>query len=157
VIHQKGVTKSEIARRLSIAHDAFAQHRRLLYKNSKLPWQKRVELFQALIFSKLAYGLETWTFACQRSRTQFHAGVMRLYRHDAHLRDEDILHHTGLPLPSELLRRACLRYLGTLCQAGHSMCWCLINEDASWLWAQLSNTSDRGNPVEHFAAWEEMI
>lgn len=29
--------------------------------------------------------------------------------------------------------------------------------DLEWLWAQLSNTSDRGNPVEHFAAWEELI
>ena len=103
VIHHRHVTKAEIKLRLSIAHGAFAQHRKLLYRNSNIPWIKRVELFQTLILSKLAYGLETWTFACQRGRSQFHAGVMRLYRrlyggaHDEHLRDEDVLLKQGSP------------------------------------------------------------
>ena len=173
LIHHKDVTKQEISRRLSIAHGAFTHHRRLLYRNKDLPWEKRIELFQTLILSKLTYGLETWTFSDQRSRSQFHAGVMRLYRrlfggkHDAHLRDEDLLQHTGLPLPAELLRRARLRYLGTLYQAGESISWGLINadegwkellrSDMEWLWAQISNTSNLGQPGEHFAAWEEIL
>ena len=168
LLHHRDVTKCEITRRLSIAHQAFTQHRRLLYKNNRIPWTKRVELFQTLILSKLAYGLETWTFACQRSRSQFHAGVMRLYRrlyggaHDAHVRDEDVLYHTGLPQPAELLRRARLRYLGTLYQARSCITWGLLNADTEWLqllrsdlewlWAQISHTSSLGNPQEHFAA-----
>ena len=64
---------------------------------------------------------------------------MRLYRrlyggaHDAHVRDEDILQHTGLPEPAELLRRSRLRYLGTLYQASPSITWGLINADVEWL------------------------
>ena len=173
LIHHKDVTKQEISRRLSIAHGAFTHHRKLLYRNQTIPWEKRIELFQTLILSKLTYGLETWTFADQRSRSQFHAGVMRLYRrlhggkHDAHLRDEELLHHTGLPLPAELLRRARLRYLGTLYQAGDSISWGLINaddawlellrSDMEWLWTQISHTSNLGDPHEHFAAWEELL
>lgn len=114
--HLGGVLIIETSRRLSIAHGAFTQHRRLLYKNKQIPWAKRIELFQTLILSKLAYGLESWTLSCQRSRDQFHAGVMRLYRRvlggadDGHLTDHEILSQTGLPQPSELLRRARLRY-----------------------------------------------
>jgi len=103
VLHHRDVTKGEISRRLSIARSAFAQHRKLLYKNTQLAWDKRVELFQTLVLSKLTYGLESWTFSCQRSRNHFHAGVMRLYRklcQDAHESDEAILQRTGLPLPA---------------------------------------------------------
>ena len=173
VIHHRDVTKSEIARRLSIAHGAITQHKKLLYKNPHLTWWKRIELFQTLVLSKLAYGLESWTFSCHRSRRQFHAGVMRLYRrlfdgaHDAHRSDEEVLQATGLPQPAELLRRARLRYLGTLYQAGSSICWGLINQDSSWLallrtdlewlWAQLENSTSLGHPGDRFAAWEEVI
>eukprot|EP00435_Cladocopium_sp_Y103_P031951 s274_g8.t1 len=173
LIHHKDVTKPEIARRLSIAHAAFTQHRKLVYCNSALAWDKRVELFQTLILSKLSYGLESWTFSCQRSRDQFHAGVLRLYRRllgvppVAHLADDEILSRTRLPSPAELLRRARLRYLGTLYRAQHSTCWGLLNVDQPWLallrldlewmWAQLEFSSDLGNPAEHFGAWEAII
>ena len=137
-LHHEDVTKGEISRRHSIVHGAFTQHR-LLYRNVKLPWEKPVGPFQTILLSKLAYGLEAWTFASQRSREHFHAGVLRLYRrlyggaHDAHLRDEDLLQHTGLLTPGELLRRARLRYVGTLYRAGDSICWGLINRDQEWL------------------------
>ena len=124
-------------------------------------------------FEQACIWIETWTFASQRSREHFHAGVLRLYRrlyggaHDAHLRDEDLLQHTGLLTPGELLRRARLRYVGTLYRAGDSICWGLINRDQEWLsllrfdlewsWAQLESTTPYGHPADHFAAWEEVI
>ena len=77
-------------------------------------------MFNTLIVSKLVYGLESWTFSTIQSRTLIHNGIIRLYRrllgvpHDAHVTDIEILVRTGLPDPTEVLRRARLQYFGNL-------------------------------------------
>ena len=78
-----------------------------------------------------------------RSQGAFHSGVMRLYKRllqwDAqrHASDDRILALVQLPSPSELLRRARLRYLGTLAGCSASAEWGLLAADESW-WASIA-------------------
>ena len=173
VIHHRVVNRAEITRRLGIAHQAFSQHRRVLYRNLSLSWSKRKELFGSLILSKLVYGFESWTFETQQIRAQIHAGIIKLYKrllghqHAMHLSDEQVLVETGLPSPTELLRGCRLRYFGTLFNCQHASHWgllvedrqwiALLEDDFQWLWAQLKHNTTLPDPVSHFAVWQGIL
>ena len=173
LLHHKDVTRQEIRRRLAIANQAFTEHRRLLYRNVNIAWKTCCDLFQTLILSKFTYGLETWTFEQQATRSQIHVGIMKLYRRllgvaaDVHLTDQDILVQTHLPDPTELLRRAGLRYFGTLHKCKNQSHWGLLREDfdwielvkddLTWLWCQLHRSSDLQNPADPFPQWQDLI
>eukprot|EP00435_Cladocopium_sp_Y103_P032292 s1431_g8.t1 len=173
VIHHRDATNQEIQRRLAIAHQAYQQHRRILYHNRALPWRTRCDLFQTLVLSKLMYGVESWTFSTQQCRNRIHAGVMKLYRKllggsvSTPMTDLEVLVKTNLPDPTELLRRARLRYFGTLHRCRHQAHWGLLQEDHTWiellkddlfwLWCQLDGTSELQDPREHFPQWQDLI
>eukprot|EP00435_Cladocopium_sp_Y103_P038730 s21_g10.t1 len=173
LLHHRDVDRVEVTRRLAIAHQAFTTHRRLLYHNPRIAWDKRREIFGSLILSKLVYGLESWTLSSQKVKDQFYSGVMRLYRrllklpHDSHSTDLELLTAVGLPLPDELLRGCRLRYFGTLHNCGAAAHWGLLREDTTWtdllkadfqwLWAQLHNTVALGDPSQHYAAWKDVL
>lgn len=173
LIHHRDVNRQEISRRLAIAHQAFQQHKRLLYRNRQLSWITRCDMFNTLILSKFLYGLESWTFTTNQSRMQIHNGIMRLYRmllglpHDAHITDTEVLVKTGMPDPTELLRRARLRYFGTLHNCRHHSHWGLLQEDVvwidmlkddlQWLWSQVGASIGLGDPVSHFPQWQDIL
>jgi hypothetical protein len=69
ILHHRNIDRVEVSRRLAIAHQAFTAHRRILYHNSKIQWNKRREIFVTLILSKLVYGLESWTLKSQKVKT----------------------------------------------------------------------------------------
>ena len=134
--------------------------------------QRRLELFKSLVWSRLSYGTETWTFSEGRTKEYIHNAVMRLLRrllgraHDAHLTDDDILTEVGSNSPTELLRLSRLRYLGTLHKCSHLVPWGLINcdqpwiklitDDLQWLWIQLQGASHLPDPQINLAAWEDI-
>ena len=173
ILHHRDVDRAEVTRRLAIAHQAFTAHRRVLFHNRHLTWEKRRELFTTLILSKLVYGLESWAMESQAVKAQFHGGVMNLYRrllkvpHDLHLTDLHLLAKVGLPKPDELLRSSRLRYFGTLHRCGPATNWGLLAEDAAWIellqddfrwiWDQICNTTDLPDPVKHYPAWKDLI
>eukprot|EP00435_Cladocopium_sp_Y103_P029363 s104_g7.t1 len=173
LLHHRDVDRVEVTRRLAIAHQAFTTHRRLLYHNPRIAWDKRREIFGSLILSKLVYGLESWTLSSQKVKDQFYSGVMRLYRrllklpHDSHSTDLELLTAVGLPLPDELLCGCRLRYFGTLHNCGAAAHWGLLREDTAWtellkadfqwIWAQLHNTVALGDPSQHYAAWKDVL
>eukprot|EP00435_Cladocopium_sp_Y103_P058160 s489_g20.t1 len=173
LLHHRDVDRVEVTRRLAIAHQAFTTHRRILYHNPRIAWEKRREMFGSLILSKLVYGLESWTLSSQKVKDQFYGGVMRLYRrllklpHDSHSTDLELLTAVGLPLPDELLRGCRLRYFGTLHNCGAAAHWGLLREDTAWtdllkadfqwIWAQLQNTVTLGDPFQHYAAWKDVL
>ena len=173
IIHHRTVTSAEITRRLGIAHQAFTQHRRLLYRNAMIPWKKRQEIFSTLVLSKLMYGFESWTFENLQCRAQLHAGIIKLYKRllgsqcNEHLTDEAVIIAVGLPSPTELLRCSRLRYFGTLFRCGQAAHWGLLREDSGWismleddcrwLWSQLSNNTSLPDPTAHFPVWQDLI
>lgn len=173
MLHHRAIDRVEVTRRLAIAHQAFTSHRRVLFHNKCIAWEKRKDMFVTLILSKLAYGLESWTLNSQRQKDQFYGGVMKLYRrllklpHDCHISDLELLVKVGLPKPDELLRQCRLRYFGTLHNCGTSAQWGLLQEDhawmqllkddLSWLWNQIENTSSIGDPFEHYPAWKDLL
>ena len=84
-----------------------------------------------------------------------------------HATDAQILALARLPSPTELLRRARLRYLGTISHSGqaaewgllatdHSW-WDLVRDDCNWLWTQLHHCSSLQDPRSHFPAWRYLI
>ena len=172
VIHHQSDQRKEARRRISMAHQTFTQHRRHLLQNPVLSMQRRLELFKSLVWSRLSYGTETWTFTEGRTKEYLHNAVVRLLRrllgraHDAHLTDDDILTEVGSNSPTELLRLSRLRYLGTLHKCSHLVPWGLINcdqpwielitDDLQWLWIQLQGASHLPDPQINLAAWENI-
>ena len=111
---------------------------------------------------------------CHHStRNMIHVGIMNLYRRflglrpDSHFSDIDVLVRIGLPDPTELLRRARLRYFGTLHQCRSHSHWGVLQEDSSWiqllrddlhwLWQQLRRSSDLKDPTTSFPHWQDII
>eukprot|EP00435_Cladocopium_sp_Y103_P054660 s55_g17.t2 len=173
VLHHNTVDRLEVSKRLAVAHQAFTLHRKVLYHNVQIPWDKRKEIFGSLVLSKLLYGLESWALEIQRVKDQFYAGVMRLYKrllrvpHDQHVTDLDLLTRAGLPLPDEILRCCRLRYYGTLHNCRQAAHWDLLQEDRQWLdllrhdfqwlWKQISGTTTLGDPALHYPAWKDLL
>eukprot|EP00435_Cladocopium_sp_Y103_P006401 s5384_g2.t1 len=173
VLHHSGDLKQEVRRRLAMAHQAFTQHRKLLFHNLQIPLKKRAELLRCLVLSKFLYATDSWVLADQRTQGVVHAGIMRLYkrllkiRPDSRLTDEEILAEVALPSPGELLRASRLRYVGTLFRIGGHVHWGLLNADSAWrflieedfLWMhrQLWNSSPLLDPKHHLAQWLDII
>eukprot|EP00435_Cladocopium_sp_Y103_P026265 s2233_g6.t1 len=173
VLHHAGDLKMEVRKRLAVAHQTFSKHRKLLLHNPVISLQKRAQIFQSLIGSRLLYGAESWVLIDQRTRDFVHASVMRLYRrllqvaHDAHLHDDDILDRLQLPSPSELLRVARLRYLGSLLACPETASWGLLNldrqwiqlveDDLMWMHSQLHHSSDLQPPKDNLDQWMNLI
>jgi hypothetical protein len=120
LLHHACDQRDEIKRRLGLAFSTLNHHRRLIFRNWKIPLKKRCQLLESLILSKLLYGAETWVVTEEATVAHFHAAVVRLYRRllpvppDQHLADDEILTQLHMPSPIELLRRARLRYVATL-------------------------------------------
>ena len=172
LIHHSGDLKQEIRRRIGIAHQTFTMHRKLLFQNKAIPLQKRVELFRCLVLSKLLYGTDSWVIGDQKTKSLLHAAVMKLYkrllgaRPEAKIHDDLVLSQTNLPSPAELLRISRLRYLKTLFAAGKAVPWGLLNadqdwcqliqDDLSWMYLQLWNSSVLQDPKHHLAQWMDI-
>ena len=173
ILHHSGKEGLEMTRRLSIAHQAFTVHRRQIYANPRLSMQRRKELFESLVLTKVLYGSETWTPQTVKHNLKFHAGIMRLYRrlgrvaHDAHVTDEEILARCGALSPTELLRRQRLRYLCVLYHCEQNVPWALLRADADWcflvqcdfewMYQQLWNASALPDPRESIEPWLTII
>ena len=173
IIHHSGNQSREAQQRLAMVHQALTRHRKLLLHNPTIPFSKRQELFESLVLSAFTYGMESWFFAEEKSKIMLHNGIMKLYRrflrlpHDANLSDDQVLAQVGMPSPTELLRRARLRYLATLYGCGQAAEWGmlfqdhswreLVRDDLQWLWHQLSNSSSLQDPMYHFPAWEYLL
>lgn len=172
VIHHKSDSRKEARRRIGIAQQAFNQHRRALLQNPALSLRRRAELFATLVLSRFCYGTESWTLADNRSKSYVHNTLMRLIRrllrreHDEHLQDDEILVAANMNSPSELLRLARLRYIGTLYKCKELVPWGLLNQDEAWIalirddlswtWHQLQGASTLPNPEEALHAWQNI-
>ena len=173
VLHYTGEVRAEVRRRVAIAHQAFGKHRKLVYQCETFPLHKRAEIFCSLIMSRLLYGADSWALWDAQSKMKLHSAIMRLYRrllgraHIDHMQDEEILFHVGLSSPTDLLRLCRLRYIGSLCAVGDIACWGLLNrdrlwrvlieDDMKWVWRNLANTCDLGDPTQHMQRWFEII
>ena len=145
LLHHAADQKAEIRRRIAIAHSTVSQHRKLVFRNWQLSLQKRTQLFESLVLSRLLYGAETWVAMDDKTERTFHAAIIRLYRRllpiaaDQHLSDEAILSQVLLPSPSELLRRARLRYVATLLHCGERQEWGLLEKiDPGLFWLKMT-------------------
>jgi hypothetical protein len=173
LVHHKADQRDEIRRRIGIAHGTVTQHRKLLFRNWSLPLQKRPQLLESLVLSKLLYGAETWIATDDRTVKVFHSAVIKLYRRllpvsmEQHLTDDEILSRVHLPSPSELLRRARLRYVATLLHCGDRSAWgliaqdkqwtSLVEEDMTWMWQQIKHSSQLKDPRQHWEQWQDLI
>ena len=169
LVHHRPDNRREARRRVGIAQQAFNQHRRLLFSNPALSMRRRTELFSTLILSKFSFGTESWILSERQTKTYVHNALMRLFRrlmpgsYNQHLQDEDILTETGLNSPTEVLRLARLRYIGTLYRCQDLVPWGLLNadeawttliqDDLSWMWSQLRETCRLPDPLSDLAPW----
>jgi len=167
--HHSGENKVEARRRVSIANEAFNHHRRQLFQNSQISLQRRRELFDTLVMSKLCFGMESWTFRDQQLVNYIHGAIIRLYKRllkvpaNHHMDDYEVLATCRLPSPKTLFRRARLRYLLTLfnCEEAvpwglfqQDQTWChMLKDDLHWMWQQLNNTCTLRNPADHPEEW----
>ena len=158
---------------LAVAHQTFTQQKKLLYGNPTLTLSSRQQLFDTVVSSAMTYGAESWILQTYKDKHFVHASVMRLYRRlskcrpESPLSDEDVLCKLAALSPTELLRRARLRYLATLVRCGGVAEWGLLRQDEAWtellrddlqwMWHQLRAASSLGDPTVHFAHWLYII
>ena len=173
ILHHTGDQHAEIKRRTGIAHQAFNQNRKVVFQNIKIDIKKRCELFEMLVLSKFLYGADTWIAMDTRTMTRFQASIFKLYRRllqrqaSWHLSDEEVLDQLRLPCPTDLLRRARLRYFCTLVQMKQADIWALLardtewmgllEQDILWMWMQLRNSSGLPDPRENFGYWRNLV
>eukprot|EP00435_Cladocopium_sp_Y103_P072842 s79_g41.t1 len=167
--HHSGECKVEARRRIGIANEAFAQHRRQLFHNPHIAAERRRELFTTLVLSKLTYGMETWVFDQKDITDYVYSAIMRLYKRvlkipaTQHIEDQELLARVELPSPKTLFRRARLRYLLMLLSCEkvvpwglfqQDTCWtALVRQDLQWLWTYIQNTSALKDPAHHPHEW----
>ena len=170
IIQHRSDHRREARRRIGIAQQAFSQHRRYLLQNPHLSCHRRIEMFKTLVLSRFGYGTESWTLEDARTKEFVHNALLRLYRRllrwgpDVHARDDDVLTAANMNSPTEVLRIARLRYLGTLYRCKELVPWGLLNSDAAWtslikddltwMWQELHGASSLQDPSQHFSAWE---
>ena len=173
ILHHSTDQKAEIKKRVGIAFAAINHHSKLLFRNWRLPLQKRTQLFESLVLSKLLYGAETWVASDNATVDRFHAAVIKMYRRllplpaDQHLTDDAILAEVSMPSPIELVRRARLRYVATLFHCGHRREWGLLAQDAAWtalveddmvwVWSQVWHSSSLPDPRVDWGTWQDLI
>ena len=139
IIHHTGDLRAEARHRLAQAHQLFTRQRHVLFRNKYISGPVKSQIFDSVVLSRLNYGSETWVLSDQQTKHCIHSGIMKLYRRllgcgpNAHLTDDEILIKCDEPSPTELLRHARLRYLGTLYQGARDMDWGIINQDQEWL------------------------
>ena len=172
-MHHKQDQRVEIKQKAALAHETFSRHRKILFANENIAIGKRAELFTTLVLTKMLYGADSWFLATQLDKDRLHAAVIRLYKRlikwkpDWNMTDEAIIVETGLPSPSELLRRARLRYLLVLLNCGIPHVWSLLNQDHEWcrlmeddlvwMWEQLRRSSSLRDPRQHLPQWILLI
>ena len=126
-------------------------------------------MLSTLVLTKMLYGADSWTLATASDKAKLHAVIMRLYKRlicwkpDMNMCDEMIILQTGLPSPTELLRRARLRYLSVLLNCDMPLIWSLLNvdiewkkmleDDLNWMWMQLRHSSSLPEPKGHMGHW----
>ena len=173
IVHHSADQRTELRHRAAIAHQTMTQHGRLIFRNKDIAFSKRQELFQMLVLTRFLYGAESWVAHDLATQKCFHTIVMKLYRRlgsvskEEHLTDDDLLTRVSMPSPSELLRRARLRYISTLIHVGSREVWTmlacddewrgLLEEDFLWLWQQLRASSSLQDPREHYESWLFLI
>ena len=172
-MHHTADQAQEIQQRAAVAHAALNQHRRLLYQNEAVSMDKRKEIFDMLVMSKLLYGADSWIANDKRTTKKFHTKVICLYRrllklpHDQPILEEDILVRAAMPSPEELLRRSRLRYFATLVSMDLAHVWGLLAQDHQWtgqlesdmvwMWGQLRSTSTLPDPRLSYGHWLNLI
>ena len=81
--------------------------------------------------------------------------------------DDEILAEVGINSPSEVLRLARLRYIGTLYHCHAVVPWGVLNldhqwlalleDDFTWMWRQIDQTCHLPDPDWNFGAWQNVI
>ena len=173
LVHHSGETRQEMRKKVAQGHAAFTQHRRELYQNGRLSLDKRSELFQTMVASKVLYGTESWTLMDKANKHYFHSAYIRLYRrilklpHNQQITDDEILNRLHLPSPTTVLRVARLRYVALLYKCEQVTPWAvfcadttwleLVRDDLQWLWRLIQSTTKLPDPALNFAAWENVL
>ena len=169
LLHHGGDHRHEMRRRVAIAHQSFNRLRKSIFGNKAIALDRKAQLFDSLIMSKLLYGCESWVLRTWQHKQFLHSAIMRLYRrllgvrHDAALCDDSICVALNVLTPTELLRRARLRYLGTLHRCFDAVTWdvlhsdlewcALVRDDLCWMWNQISTSSSLSDPASSLASW----
>ena len=173
LLHHTSDQNSEVRSKVATAHQAFNQHRKLLLRNEHIRLDKRTEMFNTLVITKLMYGADSWIAHDLRTMRKFEVAVIKLYKrllrwkHDEHHTEQQILAAVKQPAPLVLMRRARLRYLVVLFQCGVPDIWHLLGEDSHWIqlieedmvwmWTQLHNASHLQDPRTHFGQWQDLL
>ena len=172
-LHHTSDQHGEVRIKVATAHQAFNQHRKLIYHNDQIPLRKKIEIFNTLVVTKMQYGADSWVAQDARTMKKYETAVLKLYQrllrwpHDGHHRTSELLATIQQPAPVVLLRTARLRYLVTLFQCGVPNVWHLLGEDQRWvqlveedmiwMWEQLHHSSSMQDPRQHAAQWFDIL
>eukprot|EP00438_Fugacium_kawagutii_P026502 Skav202813 [mRNA] locus=scaffold326:1091410:1095976:- [translate_table: standard] len=138
LLHHTGHGTREAKQRFAQAHQAFREHRKLLFGNPHFSNQQRLALMDSLVMSKLMYGFETILLPKPKDQADMETALFRLYKRlqrkdpAEHQPKESLLADYELPDFQLLHRRARLRYYATVLRCADLRTWGLLGRDTEW-------------------------
>lgn len=93
--HHGGWNRQELSRRAAMAHQAFGRHRKLLFCNPAISLQKRAELFNSVVLSKLLYNAESWVLSTTADWSKWQSTLSKLHRRLLRLPPDAHATHSG--------------------------------------------------------------
>eukprot|EP00438_Fugacium_kawagutii_P003816 Skav230263 [mRNA] locus=scaffold3387:126512:129952:- [translate_table: standard] len=138
LVHHTGQGFHEAKQRFAQAHQAYGEHRRLIFANSAFSLSQKLAMLEALVMSKLLYGVETLVLAKPREFDSLNASLIRLYKrvlglaHDGHHTNAEVLARIELPDFQTLQSRARLRYYASIYRNADTKLWGILQHDSSW-------------------------
>eukprot|EP00438_Fugacium_kawagutii_P027229 Skav214322 [mRNA] locus=scaffold86:84509:89755:+ [translate_table: standard] len=172
ILHHTGSELQELKHRFAQAHQAVADHRRLIFRNKHFTQKQRMAMFDSLVLSKLLYGMESLILQKPADVTTADSMLFRLYRrlssrpHDAHMSHSELLADLEVPDFVTLQRRSRLRYFSTLFRCATPKVWGLLSADRawndavradlSWMWRRLLLSDPLPDPSEDIQPWQHL-
>ena len=171
----EGKIGPEVRARCAAAWCAFREGRSRIFRCRRISAKQRGVLLDALVMSKLTFGIGAWPPLGKGDEKVFAGAVSGLYRavisvrphEDQHLTLATICALVGLVDHVTLIKLAQLRYLRQLVAFAPDVLWALLRGDEpvmadmrealTWLYARVRATSELPDPLLQWEPWRDMM
>ena len=169
--------RPELQHRIAQAHQAYKVYRTKVYANTTIGIEARLAVLQATSMATLHYNAGTWSKMTIHEQGLWHTAHLKLYRgalyklfpHKQllHTTDDQILIMTKQHKPEITLRLLRLRWYGGAVRRDCPQLWAslaleqnwlqLVQEDLTWLYAQIHGYTNHPSPHEDLHYWHRMM
>ncbi len=169
--------RPELVHRAAQAHQLYQTYRTKVFNNPSIAVDARLAVLNATAITTLHYNAGTWSHFTQYELKFWYSTHLKLYRGALlrlyprqvllHMTDEQVLIATGQMHPTATLRALRLRWYGGAVRRDCPQLWAclamekewlgLVQQDLTWLYAQLRGFTNLPDPVEDIYEWHTLM